>query len=173
MRYVVFPGYGDSDTGHWQTLWQAELRCARVQPMSWTEPTLNDWVAALDRVIEPGMVVLAHSLGCLATIAWLERHPDVAAAAFLVAVPDAEGPDFPASISGFARPTRRLAQPVFMIGSGDDPYAGSAFTRATAEAIGAPLVELGAAGHLNTASGRGPWPEGRRLLADFVASLPG
>lgn len=95
----------------------------------------------------------------------------VAAGAFLVAVPDPEGPDFPGAITGFVRPRPTPADSAVMIGSSEDPYSSLGFTRAAATAIGAPLVELGAAGHISTASGRGSWPKGRRLLADFVAEL--
>jgi hypothetical protein len=173
-RYVIAPGYQDSDAGHWQTLWQADFGSAavRVAVTSWVEPELEDWVAGLEAARTPGAVIVAHSLGCLTALAWLERHPRTAAGAFLVAVPDPEGPDFPGAISGFARPRGHSSVPLVMIGSTDDPYAGWDFTVATAAAIGAPLVELDHAAHISTASGRGPWPEGRALLAEFVAGLP-
>ena len=173
-RYVIAPGYLDSDAGHWQTLWQADLgpTAVRVAVSSWDEPELEDWVAGLDAAMTPGAVIVAHSLGCLAALEWLDRRPGVAAGAFLVAVPDPAGPDFPDTITGFVRPRVRTADPVMMVGSTDDPYAGWDYTVATAAAIGAPLVELGAAGHISTASGRGHWPEGRALLAGFVADLP-
>ncbi len=58
-----------------------------------------------------------------------------------------------------------------MVGSTDDPYAGWAYTQSLARTLGTPLVELGPAGHISTASGRGPWPEGRELLDRFVAGL--
>ncbi|HEY3338914.1 MAG TPA: alpha/beta hydrolase [Propionicimonas sp.] len=173
-RYVIAPGYHDSDAGHWQTLWQADLgeAATRVAVGSWDEPELEDWVAALDAVMTPGALIVAHSLGCLTALTWLERHPGVAAGAFLVAVPDPEGPDFPDTITGFARPLGRSAEPLLIVGSTDDPFAGWDYTVATAAAVGAPLVELDAAGHISTASGRGPWPEGRALLAEFMAGLP-
>ena len=108
-RYVIAPGYQDSDAGHWQTLWQAELGPAavRVAVGSWDEPELEDWVAGLDAAMTPGAVIVAHSLGCLTALEWLARHPGVAAGAFLVAVPDPDGPDFPDTITGFARPRTR------------------------------------------------------------------
>jgi hypothetical protein len=173
-QYVIAPGFQDSDAGHWQTLWQAELGRAatRVCVSSWDEPELDDWVAGLDAAMTPGAVIVAHSLGCLTALAWLGRHPGVAAGAFLVAVPDPEGPDFPDTITGFTRPRNRPDERLLQVGSTDDPYAGWDYTVATAAAIGAPLVELDAAGHISTASGRGPWPEGRALLAGFVAGLP-
>lgn len=172
-RYVIAPGYQDSDAGHWQSLWQADLGPAavRVGVTSWDEPELEDWVAGLDVAVTPGALIVAHSLGCLTAIEWLLRHPDVAAGAFLVAAPDPEGPDFPDVITGFTRPQSRLIAPTLMVGSTDDPYAGWDYTVATAEAIGAPLVRLDGAGHISTASGRGPWPEGRALLTNFAAGL--
>ncbi len=173
-RYVIAPGYQDSDSGHWQTLWQAGFGSAavRVSVSSWNEPELEDWVAGLDAAMTPGAIIVAHSLGCLTALAWLARHSGVAAGAFLVAAPDPEGPDFPETITGFSRPTVAQHEPVMMVGSTDDPYAGWDYTVATAAAVGATLVKLDAAGHISTASGRGPWPEGRALLAGFVAGLP-
>ncbi len=173
-RYVIAPGYQDSDAGHWQTLWQAGLGAAavRVEVSSWDEPELEDWVAGLDAAMTPGAVIIAHSLGCLTALEWLVRNPSVAAGAFLVAAPDPDGPDFPDSITGFTRPQLQPQVPVVMVGSTDDPYAGWRYTVAAAAAVGAALVALEAAGHISSASGRGPWPEGRALLTRFVAGLP-
>ncbi|MBI5028751.1 MAG: alpha/beta hydrolase, partial [Actinobacteria bacterium] len=92
-----------------------------------------------------------------------------AAGAFLVAVPDPEGATFPPEITGFTRPTVPVSVPVLMVASTDDPYAGIGFSRDTAALLGADLVEVERGGHLSTASGRGPWPEGRALLDRFVA----
>jgi len=174
VKYVIAPGYLDSDAGHWQTLWQAQWgeQAVRTAPSSWVEPDFDDWQAALDAAATPGCLILAHSLGCLATLAWLERNPGVAAGAFLVAVPDPDGPDFPDTIRGFTAPTGPVTTPVLMVGSTDDPYAGWEFTQRTARTLGIRLVEVERGGHLSTASGRGPWREGRALLNEFVASLP-
>jgi uncharacterized protein len=173
IRFVIAPGYLDSDPDHWQTRWQADLGDAatRTAPRSWTEPEFDDWVSALDAVMVPDAVIVAHSLGCLTALAWLERHPSTAAGAFLVAVPDAEGPDFPPQITGFTRPSRTSPVPTLMVASTDDPYSAIEVSRATAAVIGADLVEIEAGGHLSTASGRGPWPEGRALLDRFVSGL--
>jgi Predicted esterase of the alpha/beta hydrolase fold len=173
MRYVIAPGYLDSDEGHWQTLWQRQWGSAAVRtaPESWVEPEFDDWQAALDAVVEPGAMILAHSLGCLATLAWLGRHPGVAAGTFLVAVPDPGRADFPSTIRGFARPSAPVADPALMVGSTDDPYASWQYTTRTAELLGVELVTVEGGGHLSTASGRGPWPEGRAVFDAFLASL--
>jgi predicted alpha/beta hydrolase family esterase len=174
MRYVIAPGFEDSDAGHWQTAWQADLGAdaVRMSPSSWTEPKRKDWVRALNAVMSHGAVIVAHSLGCLTAVEWMTRHPGVAAGAFLVALPDPDGADFPAAISGFRPPGERLDEALLMVGSSNDPFAGWDFTQSTATILGAPLVGLGAAGHISTAAGYGAWPEGRALLARFVAGLP-
>ena len=41
-----------------------------------------------------------------------------------------------------------------------------------AKAWGAELVDIGNAGHINTASGYGEWPEGERLLQRLQAGKP-
>jgi predicted alpha/beta hydrolase family esterase len=42
-----------------------------------------------------------------------------------------------------------------------------------AQLWGSTLIDLGNAGHINTESGFGPWPEGLALLQDLQASRSG
>jgi hypothetical protein len=37
--------------------------------------------------------------------------------------------------------------------------------------LGAQFLDAGAAGHINVASGHGPWPEGSMAFANFIAKL--
>jgi predicted alpha/beta hydrolase family esterase len=62
-----------------------------------------------------------------------------------------------------------LPFPTIVVASRDDPYV--AFERATAmaKAWGAELVDIGKAGHINSASGFGEWPDGERLLQRLQA----
>lgn len=53
----------------------------------------------------------------------------------------------------------------------DDPYASLERARALAAAWGSRFVDLGAAGHVNTAAEFGPWPEGEALLREWVEGL--
>ena len=75
MRFVIVPGINGSGPGHWQSVWQDAWgsSASRIGPSSWDEPDLADWCQALDRAAQrhqPGEVVLvAHSLGCLAVTA--------------------------------------------------------------------------------------------------------
>lgn len=176
-RIVVVPGIGGSGEAHWQTLWEAsDPRFVRFAPSSWDAPDLEDWLAALDRAVaassEPPVLV-AHSLGCLLLAHWWGRGAGAARGAFLVATPDPDGPAFPvAEAASFRDPPEAKAPfPVLMIASADDPYGTPAHAVAWARTWGARLIDIGAAGHINAASGLGDWPRGKTLLSDFLASL--
>jgi hypothetical protein len=167
-RVVIVPGIDGSGPDHWQSRWEADLgdRAVRIAPASWSEPEVGDWVAAIGRVAEPGMIVVAHSLGCLAVAHWLGDAASARiGAVMLVAPPDAGGSSFPPIASPFALPARRLPVPAMVVASDDDPYADLAAVTALAGAWGAELVVIPGAGHLNTASGLDDWPHGRALLA--------
>lgn len=77
MHYVIVPGINGSGRDHWQTHWQDVWGPAatRIGPSSWDAPDLADWHRALDRATRrhgpSAVVLLAHSLGCLAAASWL------------------------------------------------------------------------------------------------------
>ena len=60
---------------------------------------------------------------------------------------------------------RPLPFPAIVIASDDDPYVSLERAREYARAWGAEFVLLERAGHINVASGHGPWAEGYELLA--------
>ncbi len=182
VRFLMVPGIDGSDRLHWQSRWERELGASagRITPSSWSEPELTDWMAALDRAVpadRPTMVV-AHSLGCLAVAHWLSTRSVAAVrgtvrGTVLVAPPDTAGPAFPtaAARTFVGLPTERLPVPGLVIGSDDDPYATPEVTGALAAGWGVPAVGVGAAGHLNSASGLGRWPAGWALVTAFRAGL--
>lgn len=173
---LILPGYADSGPEHWQSHWErADSRCRRVIQRDWLEPRLDDWLVALDRAIaecETPPVLAAHSLGCLLAVHRTLRSPDAAArpvkAALLVAPPDFETVEPPEEIQGFhPLPRGRLPFPSIVVASTDDPFTTLPRARAAAEGWGSRLVTLEGAGHINADSGFGPWPEGRKLLAEL------
>jgi predicted alpha/beta hydrolase family esterase len=174
---VIVPGIGNSDADHWQSHWEAAWpRAARIAPASWDAPDLPDWIAALDAAVAAAPtppVVVCHSLGCLLFAHWRAAAVRPVHGAFLVAVPDPEGPNFPVAAQAFARlPDGTLGdRPVLAIASTDDPYDPSGRAIAWAAAHGATPVVLGARGHLNAASGLAAWDEGRALFTAFTAGL--
>ena len=113
-------------------------------------------------------MLVAHSLSCAVVARWAQRANGKVKvkAAFLVAPSDVDARDrTPEEVRAFAPLAReRFPFPAIVVASRDDPYV--AFGRAATFAAdwGAEFVDAGAAGHINTASGHGPWPEGRLIL---------
>jgi hypothetical protein len=172
---LTLPGYDDSGPGHWQTLWErAHPGYRRVTQRSWTEPVCDEWVAALDAAIvdtRTPVVLVGHSLGALTVVHHAARHARPVHGALLVAVPDVDDPGFPPIIQGFGpMPRARLPFPSVVVASDDDWYMNPDDARALAQAWGSRFVLLEKAGHINTDSGFGPWPEGERLLAELLAA---
>lgn len=174
---VIVPGIGNSGPGHWQTLWQRrDPRMRRLQPDSFAQPQLHDWLRALDRCVQqcatPPLLV-AHSLGCLLVAHWAARAARLPRGAFLVAVPDPDSAAFPqAEAASFVPvPTAPLPFPSLMVAGSDDPYAALSYSRRCASDWGSGLIELDRVGHLNAASGLGAWPGGAQLLAAFDAGI--
>ena len=173
---LILPGIGGSGEEHWQTYWEkAQPSMRRFAPASWDNPDLADWIASLDRAIgdtnQPPFLV-AHSLACLLIAHWHRRLPRRIAGAFMVAVPDPVGAQFPPEAAEFEGvPEGRLGFPSLIIASSNDPFASLNYTRRRAAEWGAGLVELGALGHINGKSGLGKWQEGLSLLHAFKAGL--
>jgi predicted alpha/beta hydrolase family esterase len=175
---LILPGWNGSGPAHWQTLWEREHpHYRRVQQKEWNDVRCTDWVETIDDAIAgaAGRVVLvAHSLACVAVAAWADRRSSLVArveCAFLVAPPDLDGmAECPSPLRSFAPvPRRKLPFRSLLVGSENDPYMTSAGARDLASAWGSAFANAGAAGHINVNSGHGPWPQGARLLASLMA----
>jgi uncharacterized protein len=176
-KMVMLPGIGGSGDTHWQTAWErGDTRFTRFTPVSWEQPDLGDWTQALERAIsdcEQPPVLVAHSLSCLLVAYWASEYPSEIAGAFLVCVPDPNGPEFPSAAASFrAAPANSLRFPTLIVASTNDPYGSMDYVRRRSLEWQAGLVVAGALGHINASSGLGDWPQGRALLDDFCAGLP-
>jgi len=134
---------------------------------------VKDRVAALQEAIaaddEPA-ILIAHSAGCLATVVWASRYTGPVRAALLVTPPYLDpdwtpGPDDPPDDDAWVVPDQKLPFRTIVVASRTDPYATFDQTQRYANDWGAELIDAGNAGHLGTADGYGPWPEGERLVA--------
>jgi len=171
---IIVPGWRDSGPGHWQSLWAERLPGAvRVQQDDWITPNRTAWVASIARTIlqQTGpVVVVAHSLGCIATA---HLPPEAAAriqGALLVAPAD---PERRAVLSDFAPvPYQRLPYRHVLVASSNDPYCPVRLAGAYARAWGSEFVRIPDAGHINIESGHGEWPLGVALLQSLVADVP-
>src|SRR5882757_4401650 len=125
-HFLFQPGWQNSGPHHWQTLWEEQLGHAalRVPQQDWLVPERNAWTAALEQTIRrtsPPVVILAHSIGCMATIFAIASAP--VAAVVLVAPADAERPGAPVALHTFTPiPMKPLAMPALLVASDSDPY---------------------------------------------------
>lgn len=92
---VIVPGWNGSGPDHWQTIWERDHpEYVRVAHLDWRSVHRPDWVRALDRTVLSlcgDVVLVAHSLGCLAVAWWASSRADSARrvqGAMLVAPPD-------------------------------------------------------------------------------------
>jgi predicted alpha/beta hydrolase family esterase len=169
-RTLILPGLHNSDPGHWQSRWEArDESLRRVIQDDWETPRCVDWVARLDQalaLIGPDAVIIAHSAGCALVAHWTIAHPSQRIrGALLVAPSDPKALSFPSGPTGFApMPLRRLPFRSVVVASSNDPYVTVSRAQAFARAWGSEFVMIVEAGHINSASSLGDWPEGFSLL---------
>lgn len=170
MQIVIVPGWRDSGPGHWQSLWAERLHnTVRVRQDDWITPAREAWVASLTRTIlaQPGpVVVVAHSLGCIAA---MHLPPEVVQhihGALLVAPAD---PERRAVLADFApAPCQKLPYRSILVASSNDPYCPIRLAGAYARGWGSEFVRLQNAGHINIESDHGEWPLGLALLQSLM-----
>ncbi|WP_433721046.1 RBBP9/YdeN family alpha/beta hydrolase [Actinoplanes sp. CA-051413] len=158
-RHLLVPGRGRPGPEHWMVRWAGAHSDYQWAPHPPGSPfVLEERVAALHAAImaddEPA-VLIAHSAGCIATVTWAGRHAGPVWGALLVTPPPIDG----------VVPRARLPFRSTLVASRTDPYSTFAKFERYAADWGAELVDAGDAGHLDTASGYGPWPDGERLVA--------
>lgn len=183
---LIVPGWSSSGPDHWQSRWQRNLTTARrIEQDDWYQPDRQRWVARIAAEVARSTrppVLVAHSLGCAAVVHAVQKLPHgLVAGAFLVAPADVdnapswpvtEGHTLDAASAGFAPlPVAPLPFPAHVIASSNDPYCTPARARELAHSWGAALTEAGELGHINTASGHGPWPEGLLRFGSFLKGL--
>lgn len=173
---LIVPGLRDRVAEHWQTLLAAERpRVVEVPPMGREDLDLGKRLDAIDAAlarIDGPAIAVAHSGGVIALVHWAQRGSRPLAGALLAAPPDFET-QMPAGYPTMAAldaagwlpvPRGPLPFPSIVAASSDDPLAAHDRALAMARDWGSEVVELGAVGHLNPASGFGPWPMAHALI---------
>lgn len=162
---LLIPGLDGSPPPHWQHWWAETDSSAKVvEQRSWSAPSPEAWLAtiAMAAMIHPGAVLVGHSLGVVAIARLLSEWPQVQVRGALLVAP-AE-PSRSLRTAGFGHVAERaLGVPVIVAASRNDPWMEQDRARRLSEAWGADFVDMGDAGHINVASGFGPWPEGQAL----------
>lgn len=172
IHNLIVPGVGGSEYQHWQSWLQRQLMsCSRVQQQDWNLPILQNWGAQFVKTlaaIQQPVQIIAHSFGCLTSVAALALHPELQTQVKrLILVAPANPARF--GDKGFACDSDnnylawfhqlKVAVPAQMLISENDPWLSFADAQRLAQAWNLQPVNLGAVGHINVASGFGPFPE--------------
>jgi predicted alpha/beta hydrolase family esterase len=173
---LIVPGLRDHTPDHWQTLLGKRLsNCRTVPPIGRENIDLDERIAAIEseaaKFSEP-FVVVAHSAGCIMTAHWARQTRRPVLGALLAAPPDLETP-MPAGYPTMAAlesagwlpvPRAPLPFPSIVASSRNDPLARAERVAGLAANWKSDLIDLGAVGHLNPASGYGDWPFAETII---------
>lgn len=172
IHTVIVPGVGGSEHEHWQSWLQRQLMsCSRVEQNDWNLPILQNWISAFLETVQSTSTpvqIVAHSFGCLTSIAALNQYPELThRIKKMVLVAPANPERF--GESGFARDSAKnykdyfhslkLNVPTEMLISENDPWLSFNDAKELAYAWKTQPINLGQVGHVNVASGFGPFPE--------------
>jgi serine hydrolase len=173
--YLTVPGLGNSGPQHWQTFWEKRFpdKFRRIEQAEWETPACKDWTAKIEAAVQEAgpenVVLLAHSLGCIAVAHWAKDHGATAGGikgVFLVAPSDCEAPSYTFDTKGFSPiPLGRLPCKSLLVASTNDEYVSFDRAKEFAHAWGSEFVDLGDSGHINGDAGFGEWNEGLELLS--------
>jgi predicted alpha/beta hydrolase family esterase len=104
--------------------------------------------------------------------AWAEKYGRTIKAALLVAPADTEKIDFPAKAVGFSPMClQKLSFPSIVVASTNDEYVSLARSSYFAQCWGSKFVNIGAMGHINSATNLKDWPQGLQLLYSLDQNL--
>lgn len=182
---LIVPGLRDHVAQHWQTLLAAEWTGAQtVPPMGRDDLDCARRVDAIEAAvsaIEGRVILVAHSGGCVMVAHWAQSTQQASRiqGALMATPPDFEAPmpeGYPSMdalrMGGWLPvPRRPLPFKSLVVLSENDPLGRSNAIQKLAHDWQAETVNLGLVGHLNPASGYGPWPQAKDLLARFSSTL--
>ncbi len=169
-KILIVPGLNNSGKTHWQTIWEStHPDFERVEQKDWEHPVRNEWVKNIEAAVRKNrgkdIYIVAHSLGCIATVHWANQTSQTIKGALLVAPPDVEGEAIRNLIVGFNPvPKVRLLFDSIVVASENDEYIDINSSRLLAIYWGSSFVNIGKKGHINANSGLNQWPAGLRLL---------
>jgi len=168
---VIVYGYDGSGPGHWQRWLEAELR-RRAVPVLFPElpepaaPRKDVWVATLAETLaaqrEP-VTLVCHSLGCWAVDHVFAEHGLLGVRGALLVAPPSPFLVFEPVETFFPPPRQRstwtpIAARTLLVGSDNDEFTSAEEFEEIARSIGVRCQIIPDAGHINIASGHGPWP---------------
>ena len=177
--FFTVPGWNGSGRDHWQSRWEAaHPGLQRIAQRDWVHPIRAEWTEAIDRAIREAarpIFLIAHSLGCIAVAHWALGGSGAVDGALLVAPPLlGDSGSCPKELVTFLpMPLGPLPFRSILVASENDPYMQLPAAERLARSWGSELVNMGQAGHINVASGHGPWPAGEELLERMLVEFQG
>lgn len=182
---LMIPGLRDHVEAHWQTLLARKLSSRRnvvcVPPLVADKLSCAARVSAIQQTletIEGPVLAVAHSAGVIMLVHWARQHKRELVGALLAAPPDFEHP-LPAGYPSLSAlqangwlpvPQQQLPFRSLVAASTNDPLAGLARVTRMARDWGSELLNVGALGHINPASGFGEWPLAEQLIESLERS---
>lgn len=173
----IVPGLGDSAPEHWQRRWAGRFSTgAVIEQDEWHRPDRERWVQTIVAEVaaaQKPVVLIAHSLGVSALVHAAPYLPEgKVIGALLVSPPDHESDALPKAARAFDDvPRDPLPFPSLLVASSDDPLVSVDRAADLANAWGSELHIAQNAGHINVASGHGPWPEGLMLFTRLMQRI--
>lgn len=172
-RALILPGLYNSGPEHWQTHWEkSDPTFVRINQRDWDTPHRTEWVETLDRAVDQHgdqVVLIGHSTACALIVFWARESGRKVRGALIVGPSDTEAPSYPKGPVGWSpMPLNRVNFPTILVASSNDEYVSLARAEIFAKAWGSRLVNIGPAGHINSASALQHWPRGRALLEELL-----
>lgn len=186
MKTLIVSGYADDrslDSPYWQRWMETQLdnamRIEYAHPQTLSLSAYADrLLQVLNRANEP-IWIIAHSIGCIATILAGLSHSSKVAGTILVAptIAPYSPPNQPDAIRADTIDINvdetilncSLPFPSVVIASENDPRTKLMTAAYWAHAWGSHFISIGRAGHIDEHSGYGPWPWGLALYHRFSA----
>ena len=181
---LIVPGLRDHVAQHWQTLLADRWPQAHsVMPIGRDNLSLEARIDGLETSIanlNAPVLLVAHSGGCVLVAHWVQQTTlaDRVVGALLATPPTFDRPLPPAypplealdAAGWLPVPRRRLPFVSLVEASRNDPLGAFDAVCGLAQSWGSELIDLGEVGHLNPASGFGPWPMADTLLQRLRAA---
>jgi len=173
-QILIAPGFRGSGEDHWQTYWEKENRdYIRIEQRDWNQPVASEWVETIEKYVSESkgdVVIVAHSLACIAVVLWAQKTRLIIKGALLVAPPNINDDKLNKVLSGFAPvPQQTLPFKSIVLASTNDEYAGIEESECFARQWGSSFFNIGAKGHINGLSNLKNWPEGKEYLLRLLS----
>lgn len=167
MNVIIIHGIQYSPPGHWQQWLNDELKKRKVDSDLPTLPNYDfplekEWIDAMNALpITESTIIVAHSLGCAATLRFLEQGKKagvvILVSGFVNNLTKMKGLDDMIEKPFNWEKIRKNAKEFIVINSDTDPFAPEKEGTILAQGLQVPLILEHGLGHIHIASGHGPY----------------